>query len=153
MGKNTAKCLFVFYCAAMLWLMFGQRIGGSNAENYAEALRLHLNLIPFRTIRWFATVGDKTSDAGPLRHAFINLTGNVIMFAPLGFFLPCIWEQLRAVWKTLLWGLLLITAAELLQLLTLLGSCDVDDLILNLLGILLGYGIWKLVTLLQKSKT
>lgn len=153
MGKNKVKYLFILYCAVMLWLMFGQRIGGSNAETYAEALRLRLNLIPFRTIHWFATVGDKTSDAGLLRHAFINLAGNVVMFVPLGFFLPCIWERVRAVWKTFLWGLLLITVAELLQLLTLLGSCDVDDLILNLLGILLGYGIWKLTALLQNRKS
>ena len=40
--------------------------------------------------------------------------------------------------------LLLILAVEILQLVTLLGSCDIDDLLLNILGAAMGYVLWKL---------
>ena len=46
--------------------------------------------------------------------------------------------------ERLILGPLVITAVELAQLFTLLGSCDIDDLILNVLGAALGYGIHKL---------
>lgn len=39
----------------------------------------------------------------------------------------------------------IIVAVELLQLFTLLGSCDIDDLILNMIGAFLGYGLFRMV--------
>ena len=65
------------------------------------------------------------------------------MFVPLGIFLPGLWQKLRRFWKTLLLSALIVAAAEIVQMLTLLGSCDVDDLLLNLIGVMLGYGLWK----------
>lgn len=143
-GTVVARGLFCIYCAAMLWLLFGQRIGAGADRTYAEQLHGNLNLIPFKTIIWFATVGDKTSNQYLLQHAFVNLAGNVVLFIPMGFFLPCIWSSMRAFWKLLLCFTGLILAVELLQLITLLGSCDIDDLILNVFGAMLGYGLWKL---------
>ena len=77
-------------------------------------------------------------------HAIINLVGNVIMFIPLGFCLPMLWKKQRTLWKTLLTTALIITLVELIQLLTLVGSCDTDDLILNVLGSAIGYGLFKM---------
>ena len=56
-----------------------------------------------------------------------------------------IWAKLRKLWRTLLTTGLIITLVELIQLFTLVGSCDIDDLILNLLGAAMGYGIYKLI--------
>jgi glycopeptide antibiotics resistance protein len=66
----------------------------------------------------------------------------VVLFLPMGYFLPMLWEQFRPLWRCLLNGALIITAIELIQLLTLLGRCDIDDLLLNLLGIALGYALY-----------
>lgn len=140
---TVGKVLFGIYCLTMLWLLFGQRIGSGSAS-YTEQLQSSVNFIPFRTIRWFLTVGEKTSNQYLLRHAFVNLTGNVILFIPLGIFFPGLWKGLRSFWKLLLCLIAVILGVELLQLLTLLGSCDIDDLILNLFGALLGYGLWLL---------
>ena len=57
---------------------------------------------------------------------------------------PTAGAKLQKLWKTLLCVTLMITAVELAQLFTLVGSCDVDDLLLNLLGAGLGYGLYKL---------
>ena len=69
----------------------------------------------------------------------LNLFGNVVCFMPLGFVLPILSNRK--------WGLIRITiisflaslVIEITQLVTKLGSCDVDDIIMNTLGGFLGY--------------
>ncbi len=134
--------LFGLYCALMLWLLF-YRPGQLAPLPYWEQVEANLNLIPFRTLRLFSGL---LQDDRPhfVRAAVINLFGNVVMFIPLGLFLPLIFSNLRKLWKTLLWSALAVTAVEIAQLFTLVGSCDIDDLILNLLGAAMGYGLFRL---------
>ena len=133
--------LFVVYCSLMLWLLFG-RPGYVAGIPYLQQLKV--NLIPFRTLKLFFRL---LSHYRPqlVQAAVINLAGNVIMFLPLGLFLPLIAPKLRKLQRTLLCAVLIIIAVEILQLLTLVGSCDVDDLILNLAGSTAGYGLYKLI--------
>lgn len=132
--------LFTAYCALMLWLLFA-RPGYTEGIPYGEQLKW--NLIPFETIaRFLRLLGS--SDPGLRRHAVINLIGNVIMFIPLGFCLPMLFRRQRKLWAVLLTTALVITLVELAQLFTLVGSCDTDDLILNVLGAAIGYGIFKI---------
>jgi glycopeptide antibiotics resistance protein len=70
----------------------------------------------------------------------------------LGFFLPMVFPKLRLWWRTWLATLGIMIAVELLQLLTLRGVCDVDDLILNLAGGAIGYGIFALFQHVLKKK-
>ena len=75
------------------------------------------------------------------------------MFIPLGTFLPALWPKLQKAWKTLLAALLSILAVEIIQLFSLLGRCDIDDLLLNMAGIAVGYALWRLCRwILQKRK-
>lgn len=136
------KTLFGLYCALMLWLLF-DRPGFVEGIPYREQMLSNLNLVPFRTLKLFTRLLD-SSHPPFVRSAIINLVGNVIMFIPLGLFLPAIWEKFRRLWKTLLMTALIITVVELLQLVTLVGSCDIDDLILNLIGAALGYWLFRI---------
>lgn len=137
--------LFAAYCVVMLWLLFGQR-WGQNAGG--------LNLEPLHTLRLFWWVLENSHQPEQLRHAVINLGGNVAMFVPLGFFVPCIWEKMGKIGWHLLCMVLIILAVELLQLATGLGTCDVDDLILNLVGTALGFGLFGLwAHIKRRSKT
>lgn len=144
--------LFAAYCTVMLWLLFGQRIGTTGNVDYWAQLQSQLVYRPFETIRRFLWVLRYSQDAAQLRHAIVNLGGNVIMFVPLGFLVPCIWEKTQRFGRHLLTMTLVILAVELLQLFTLLGSCDVDDLLLNLAGTSLGFFIWKLAACLGKNR-
>ena len=128
------KLAFWTYCLFMLWLLFGQRMG---MEVTAD-----VNLKPFRTIRNYVYVLFRTKDVGLLWHIIVNLVGNVVMFIPLGFLLAENFARLRKFYQTMLFCVLVIVGIEIAQLLTGLGSLDVDDLILNLLGAALGYGFW-----------
>ena len=133
---NTA--LFLAYCALMLWLLF-DRPGYEPGIPYWEQAAEHLNLIPFRTLRLFGEL-LVSGVRSYIRMAVINLGGNVIMFIPLGFLLPRVFPHLTSLPRVLLVTAVLITAVEITQLFTLVGSCYIDDLILNIIGSAIGYG-------------
>ena len=132
--------LFCIYSAFMLYLLFN-RPGGIEGVDYWAQIRAHLNPRPFQTIELFLNALHNPEYTSI---ATANLWGNVILFIPLGFFLPRIFPRLRKFWRTILAAALIVTAVELTQLFTLLGYCDIDDLILNLIGAAVGYGIFKL---------
>jgi glycopeptide antibiotics resistance protein len=78
-----------------------------------------------------------------------NLLGNILAFIPMGLLVPAIWPQLRHLWKTLLFGMLFSFGIELTQLsFSILGlmfrSADIDDIILNTVGAIAGYGFFVL---------
>ena len=129
----------------MLWLLFGQRIGTELCyEDYLQRMGSNVNLTPLCTIKLYIRILRESNNNALLRHALINLVGNVVMFVPLGTFLPGIFLKKPGCFKTLFTVAAMIVAVELIQLITLLGSCDVDDLILNLAGAAIGYFLWML---------
>lgn len=137
--QKFRRWIFGIYCALMIWLLFLQRRPRVIDSDYLLTIRQNLNLLPGDTIRRFLAVWNT-----PVYHraAIVNLIGNVIMFIPLGFCLPWAHEGLRRFWKTLLLSAGIIVLVEIVQLATLLGHCDVDDLILNLIGVTAGYGLY-----------
>ena len=145
--KAVERFLFSIYVAWMLWLLFGQRM--MELGSPAAAGGYNLNLIPFKTLKMYFDMVQNTESAYLLRHAFINLAGNVVVFIPLGYFLPQLWSRLRSVIKTGLLSLALIVVVEIIQYITGLGSCDIDDLILNMIGVLIGYPAWKMIVKLR----
>ena len=151
MKRRWLRSGFLVYSVLMLWLLFGQRFGTFPDTNYWQIVRENLNLIPFDTIKRFEWVLNHSSVRGLVLHAVINLVGNVIMFVPLGWFYPVLWQRLRKFPWLLLWLLLTILSIETLQLFTLLGSFDVDDVLLNMVGALLGFGVWKLGVIAEKK--
>lgn len=67
---------------------------------------------------------------------------NIIMCIPLGFLIPLIWKDYRKLYKTAALGIGFSLLIELSQLIT-TRATDVDDLIANTLGTIIGYFIWK----------
>lgn len=95
-----------------------------------------LNLRPFI---WITEVYDMG-----FRPMIEQLILNVFMFIPLGFLLPIIFKTLRSFWKTTVCSLGITFFIEFVQYFT--GrSADIDDLIMNLLGGMLGYGVHYLI--------
>ena len=127
----------------MLYLLYGQRIGLSVPGTYFRRLLENYNFIPFKTVGEYADMMFNSSNPHLRQHAFINLFGNIMMFVPLGFFLPCITVRFRAFAKHLLVCIVIILIIEITQLFTLLGSYDIDDLILNLIGTSMGFALFK----------
>ena len=135
-AQIITRLLFVAYVLWMLWLLFGQRFG---TQVYTQQLARSLNLRPFATIGMYLRLLSSRSSEVFWRHAIINLAGNIVMFVPLGVFLPRIFSKLRGFFATFFFCLLLIAIVEIIQYFTMLGACDIDDLILNMIGICIGY--------------
>lgn len=80
-------------------------------------------------------------------NSFENLAGNVVSFIPFGFLLPFLHRDSRNVWVLLVNAFLLASVIELVQLITAFGAYDVDDILLNCFGALLGYRLfWRCQT-------
>lgn len=136
------RFLFVVYVALLLWLLFDRPVARDPVFDYAQMLRGNMNLVPFHTIGNYWKVVMRWEFTPLFYHCVINLGGNLFLFIPIGYLLPRLWPFLRNFFSFLLTCTLAITLVELLQLVTLLGSLDIDDLILNLLGMILGYLIF-----------
>ncbi|MBR2888895.1 MAG: VanZ family protein [Oscillospiraceae bacterium] len=150
-GKSKiAIGLFALYGTVMLWLLFA-REAGTVGPDYWEQVQNRINLEPMHTIRLFLRVLAGEPSGYYLRLAVVNLLGNVVMFLPLGFLLPLVWPSFGKWWRTWLATLAIMIPVELLQLFTLRGSCDVDDLILNLAGAALGYGFFSFCRYLRNK--
>lgn len=94
----------------------------------------NIQLIPFRTITSsidsFIRVGMEPSS--------INLIANIAVFVPMGFLIPYV--VLRPSFpKTMGISLAIILGIEIVQFLTYLGTADIDDVFLNMVGCIIGY--------------
>jgi len=79
------------------------------------------------------------------RIVFLNLAGNVLIFAPLGMVTPLLEKRLNQVWLVVLLGLIFSLVIELAQTFLIVRVFDVDDLLLNSTGTLLGFGTYALL--------
>ena len=89
------------------------------------------NFVPFRTI-----IGDWTA---PWQEFVVNFIGNIVAFVPMGLIPPLILGRRTKLWHVVLFGLSLSLAIEGGQYLSGRRVTDVDDLILNTLGSVIGY--------------
>ncbi|NCC45086.1 MAG: VanZ family protein, partial [Clostridia bacterium] len=76
-------------------------------------------------------------------YTVINIMGNIIMFMPLGFCLSPLTAGKIRFGKTVMWGFMISLLIECSQLFLCRGT-DVDDLILNTIGAICGYGVYVL---------
>jgi glycopeptide antibiotics resistance protein len=131
---------FTLYLAAVLYLLFLRRWEGFSTDRYWQRVAGRLNLIPFASFRCFFTVARR--GVAGWWQAAANLAGNVALFMPMGIFLPHFWPLVRKFGRFALAAAVEVIALETIQLLTLLGAGDIDDVLLNLMGMLLGFALW-----------
>lgn len=143
--------MFIVYCGVMLWLLFGRSIHASG-DDYAGSLIANINRIPFHTVSDQLQNLLNPPSPGLFTHAWINLGGNVAVFIPLGIFLPWIWPKFRRWGRFFLVSSGIILTVEFLQWITLRGILDVDDYILNMLGLFGGYVLFRLSARLMKKE-
>lgn len=129
--------LFLAYLLLLAYLLFFSSAYGRTAE-----MGYRYNLHPFLEIRRglenIETVGGN--------YVLVNIVGNVAAFVPFGFLLPLVCERKVTLYRAVMWSFLATLTAESLQLISKTGAFDVDDLILNTVGGVLGYWmycIWK----------
>ena len=139
--RRSLRLLTIVYIALMLWLLFFQRQPRFWEMPYAECLRTGMELELFRATKRYLYIARYD-----LMTAIVYLGGNILCFVPMGFLLSLGPKSPgRVFWQAL--GLIL--AIELVQYVTTLGYFDIDDIVSNLLGVFMG---WLLYRLLRKRK-
>lgn len=115
---------FIYVLSLVALLFFGSANRGHEYQN--------VNLVPFSTI-WMYLTSPYLSDSVKI----MNLAGNVLIFAPLGFYLTVFSHRIHFLFRVLIL-LLVPVVVETLQYVFKTGASDIDDVILNFLGGLLG---------------
>ena len=86
------------------------------------------------------------------RDLLLNVIGNVAMFIPTGIVLPIIYKRLDSFVKVILAGGIISLCIEIIQLPFSVRASDIDDFILNTVGVMLGYGIYAWIRCLKRTK-
>jgi glycopeptide antibiotics resistance protein len=84
--------------------------------------------------------------------AIRNLAGNILAFSPLGFLLPLLFQKLNKMTLIFLVSLGVSLLIEVIQVILYWGSGDIDDLILNVFGAILGFRVYYLFKNLYKRR-
>jgi glycopeptide antibiotics resistance protein len=106
-------------------------------------LYANINLVPVVSIiKMIKTIF--TSD--PSFFSIINLFGNIGFFIPIGFFLPFISKRFSSFWLATFFGFSFSLLIEVWQLFLPARGTDIDDIILNTLGMIIGYCLFLLVS-------
>ena len=119
--------LFVFYMIAVF------SVTGIPTVDALNTIDFSFNLIPFIGI-----INDTTEY---IKNSILN----VILFMPMGFLLPVLWKEYDSLKKIASSGLILSLSIELLQIFT-FRLTDIDDIITNTTGAIIGYFIFKLIS-------
>ena len=133
---NIWKHIFVAYVCLLLYFVVIKFNGSIDRIELIKTSRdlgaWNYNLFPFRTISsYFKNISDW--------YAYINILGNVVCFVPMGFLIPMNFKKHRNSLKAILIFIICIIGIEIFQFVTLLGFFDVDDILLNMLGCMVGY--------------
>lgn len=148
------KNLFMLYILMVVNVtMFPLFIGTQRTVDVFASI----NLIPFKeTISSFNDLLSLFSTIFAIRIFLINVLGNIILFMPLGFLLPIINQNFNNIKSIFKISLLSTISIESLQFITSLfggtRATDIDDIILNVLGGLLGFLIFVILSKIRIFK-
>ncbi len=137
--------LFIIYMMALIYFLLLSD-GFSRVNGYSQ---YRYNLVPFQEIKRFILYWRAIDD--PIM-VLVNLLGNVVAFIPFGALIRWVINR-RVYWYQVTgYTFLFSLCVELLQLITRVGVFDVDDLILNTLGGLIGFWIYYGLLLLNRRR-
>lgn len=133
--RLVAGLLFIIYFIILFYfLFFSEELGRSYMDR-----TYHYNLVPLKEISRFV----KYRELLGTKAVMLNIAGNVAAFLPFGAFLPIFSKRCGKFWRTSFYSFELSLLVETLQLIFKVGSFDVDDLLLNTVGGMLGFLVYK----------
>ncbi|WP_347708025.1 VanZ family protein [Clostridium sp. D43t1_170807_H7] len=105
-----------------------------------------INYIPFvETIKMFR------NDFADIHIALYNVIGNILLFIPLGFCIPLFFNKKNKLSKVILYGFTASLIIEVLQLFTPYNITDIDDIIFNTFGTVIGFIIFNIIYTILKN--
>ena len=140
------KILFIIYLLLLITILFLKneyRMGGfEDINTFSNEHFETINIIPFATIIGY--ISGLLFEGININIVVINLATNLLLFAPMGFFIPILFDKKVKNIKQFGMVMVLITIlVEILQFITYSGSTDIDDIILNTTGAIIIYMLMK----------
>jgi Glycopeptide antibiotics resistance protein len=123
--------LFYFYIILLAYFLFFSEHYGR--ENILKEYRYNLEF--FKEIKRFIKYREQLG----FESFAVNILGNILAFAPFGFFLPLLNVKYRKIFYTTFLCFIFSLGVETIQLILKVGIFDVDDIIMNTAGGVLGY--------------
>lgn len=158
MNKKKLVVISVIIYIVLSVILFNTYYGGQgnetvtwNMNNLYSYFKNSFNIIPFKTIIGY--IFDFINQTKNNDILVTNILGNIIVFMPFALFLPLLFKNMNKFKNFFLIMFVIVLSREIIQLVTLRGSFDIDDIILNISGALLIYLILKLKTLNLKNNT
>ena len=132
--KKFLKVLFVLYVLSLIYILFLCRINQNTIKD--------VNLELFSTInRYIRALKNNYKNKYLI---LMNLFGNFALFIPLGFFIRSLfYKKIKNFFEFFLTTFIIIISIEILQFIFSVGTADIDDVILNLLGATISYIIFR----------
>ena len=135
--------VFFFYCIILIWVVFFKcNIYLSVTNGYFEFKTLTTEERFLYFIVPFEDYFTDNIDFNLMKWKDGAL--NMLLFIPVGLYLS-FFIKTKKLLKTMSISLITIIAIEVIQLYTLLGSLQTEDLIINFIGTLLGYLLCRLI--------
>lgn len=133
-SKILMNLIFILYILFLGYLTLFSHYYGR------ESFHRTLNLIPFKTILGFFNSSYKLKP----EIIITNIFGNIVAFIPMGLVLPIIFRLINR-FKRIFYIVLLSTLTiEIFQYILGVGTTDIDDILLNTVGGMIGFGLYKL---------
>lgn len=131
--KNTIREIVINIFFLYFLVLISLTICKSSRLDIEFGSILYINYIPFvETINMFR---DANMGVG---NALYNVIGNILLFMPLGFFIPLLFHKKNKLGLIALYGAVASLMIEIIQAFTAMNLCDIDDIIFNTLGAILG---------------
>lgn len=142
--RICSKIIFGVYIILLTYFLFFAESAGRTFEGRSY----HYNLILFKEISRFITYRETLGTAAVV----LNLFGNIAAFIPLGAILPVMHRRFRSLLYMTLLTFEFSLVVETIQLVCKVGSFDVDDLLLNTIGGILGYLIFEIMDRIRRHR-
>ena len=140
--RILGKILFVIYIIFVFYFLLISEVYGRSSEMQ----EYHYNLVLFKEIKRFWNYREQLGAFATVT----NLFGNVLIFLPFGFFMPMA-SKYRSFLSTSFYSLALSLIVEISQLFMKVGCFDVDDLLLNTIGGMLGYIVFSICNVTRRN--
>ncbi len=125
------------YLVVLIRIVLFKQVALYNLFAAIGSMERTISIIPFKSLL------DMVNNNISVTRILENILGNIAIFIPFGLLLPIVQKDKSK--KIILYGLITSALIEIIQYVFALGSSDIDDLMLNTLGTVIGYLLYKII--------
>lgn len=145
--KALRICSTVIFGVYIIFLTYFLFFAESTGRTF-QGRDYQYNLVLFKEIRRFIVYRENLGWMA----VFLNLLGNIVAFVPFGAILPVMHRKFRSFFFMTFTTLEFSLVVEIIQLVFKVGSLDVDDLLLNTIGGMIGYLIFAIMNKIRRNR-